>query len=87
MKRTLLGLVAVVLLGTSACGGHGLPYSASEMKAAQKVCDDAFVSTSVLPAMEGEVVDFDQVGCLRDQLPKLSDDQLERIDSLIADAG
>lgn len=52
-----------------------LPYSAEKMEDAQLEC-------SVAAGMQG----IDEMQCLRDELPKLSDDQLRRLNSLIDEA-
>lgn len=76
MRKALALVLVPLALAVSACGG--LPYSKQEM---QKVLDDCHDQDQMSAIAVGQNIDW--MGCLRDGLPKLSDEQLERIDSLI----
>lgn len=83
MRPSLLTVAAVVVLSGLAvlagCGsGDDLPYDANRMHTVQYDC--AYRSV-----VRGS--DAGEMQCLRDGLPKLSDEQLERLDSLIDEAG
>lgn len=73
-----VGLLAATFTGC----GEDIPYTKMEMYEAQLHCENSAYGAG--DALAGRERDPDaEMECLRDELPELSDDQLNRLDHLI----
>lgn len=68
-------LCVIALVAWLLTRGSDLPYTAHQMRSAQGDC-----------STEHSVFGTNELKCLRDALPELSDDQLNRLDHLIEQA-
>jgi len=73
--RVMVAGALLALLALAGCGGDDVPYTVDQMKDAQSECESAQILHGV-----------EMLPCLRDYLPELSDDQLNRLDHLIEQA-
>lgn len=69
--RTVAAAAAALVL-LAGCGKSPTPYSSSELRDAKSKCENANAIGGV-----------DILQCLRERLPKMSDDQLNRLDYYI----